>query len=81
MLTAISSRLTDLESVVSTGNAQLNQLGFSIDIALPRILGITDEFRNAIDSLRDSLKSFAHGLFTHLLNCRMEVDVETGGNT
>lgn len=84
MLTAMSSRLADLELAVSTGNAQLNELGFNLDVSLPRILGMADEFRKAIeslrDSLRDSLKVFARGLINHLLNCRIDGDVESSAN-
>ncbi|KAF4955452.1 hypothetical protein FGADI_4563 [Fusarium gaditjirri] len=81
MLNNISTRLIDLECAVSAGNAQLNQLGFNIDIAMPRILGMADEFRGAIETLRDSLKSFARGLINHLVNCRIEDDVESGRTT
>ncbi|CAF3656610.1 unnamed protein product [Fusarium graminearum] len=81
MLNDISIRLSDLESTVSAGNAQLNQLGFNLDIAMPRILGMADEFRGAVETLKDSLKSFARGLINHLVNCRLEDDVEAGRAT
>ena len=77
MLIDISSRLTDLESAVSARNAQLNQLRFNLDIAMPRIIGMADEFRGAIEGLNDSLKNFARGLINHLVNCRIEGDVES----
>ncbi|KAF4957161.1 hypothetical protein FSARC_11370 [Fusarium sarcochroum] len=81
MLTDISSRLTDLESAVSAGNAQLNQLGFNLDIAMPRITGMADEFRGAIEGLKESIKDFARGLINHLVNCRIEGDVESRRTT
>lgn len=80
MLATMSSQLTELELAVSTGNAQLNQLGFTVDTALPRILGIADDVRSVVESLKASLKTFMHGLINNLVNWRFGAGVETSAS-
>ncbi|KAG8665225.1 uncharacterized protein FPOAC1_013204 [Fusarium poae] len=58
LLQNLSIRIEDLERAVSVGNSQINQIGFNIERALPKLLSATEDFRETIESLRKSLKVF-----------------------
>ncbi|RSL82466.1 hypothetical protein CEP52_016960 [Fusarium oligoseptatum] len=79
VLQTISLRLEDLEKSVAAGNCQLNQMGFNLDRALPKLLSAVEDFQKSIESLRKSLRVFTRELVNHLLGWRVEDDdVETG---
>ncbi|KAM5353332.1 hypothetical protein ACJZ2D_016764 [Fusarium nematophilum] len=80
VLENISLRLEDLERAVSAGNCQLNQIGFNIDTALPKLLSAMEDFRETIESLRKSLRVFTRELVNHLLGWNMDDDAETGSD-
>lgn len=79
VLQTISLRLEGLERTVAAGNYQLNQMGFNIDRALPKLLSAVEDFQKSIESLRKSLRVFTRELVNHLLGWSVEDDdVETG---
>ena len=77
----ISSRLGDVEMAVADGNGQLRQLGFIVDLQLPKLLSMAEEFRDAIEGLRKSMRAFSRGLISQLLGYQTESDVEAGPDT
>ncbi|KAF9763297.1 hypothetical protein IL306_003167 [Fusarium sp. DS 682] len=81
LLQNLSTRIEDLERAVSAGNCQINQIGFNIDRALPKLLSATEDFRETIDGLRKSLKVFSRELVNHLLGWYVEGDVEAEQST
>ncbi|SPJ78484.1 uncharacterized protein FTOL_06873 [Fusarium torulosum] len=81
MLQNLSARIEDLERAVSAGNCQINQIGFNIDRALPKLLSATEDFRETIESLRKSLRVFTRELVNHLLGWYVEGDVEPEQST
>ncbi|EXM35593.1 hypothetical protein FOTG_00048 [Fusarium oxysporum f. sp. vasinfectum 25433] len=81
LLQNLSTRIEDLERAVSAGNCQINQIGFNIDRALPKLLSATEDFRETIDNLRKSLKVFSRELVNHLLGWYVEGDAEAEQST
>ncbi|KAG4268351.1 hypothetical protein FPRO04_12457 [Fusarium proliferatum] len=81
LLQNLATRIEDLERAVSDGNCQINQIGFNIDRALPKLLSATEEVRETIDNLRKSLKVFSRELVNHLLGWYVEGDAEAEQST
>ncbi|MFD2317079.1 hypothetical protein [Halomonas organivorans] len=60
--------MDELERTVAAGNTQVTQLGFSIDIMLPKLMSMTGELREMVETLKMNLKSFTHGLFHQIFS-------------
>ena len=74
ILNGIASRLDELEKSVSNENAQLRHLNFNLDVALPKLLGLPEEFRRAIETIKMSLKAFTEGLLQGVLGVDLGED-------
>lgn len=60
MLEQISARLDQLE-------ANMNRLGFNLDLAMPKILNLPQELKEPIEGLKTGLRSFTQGLVEHVV--------------
>jgi uncharacterized coiled-coil protein SlyX len=67
MLKDISTRLNNLEKAVAESHQQLSQVGFSQDMAIPRIIAKLDILCQSVENLQKTLKTFARGLVEQLM--------------
>lgn len=78
ILMNISSRLENLESAGARDQDLLRQIGFNVDMALPKLLSMTETLVTSVEDLRKSLKVFMRGLLNHLYSWHIEGDIEMG---
>jgi hypothetical protein len=63
----ISEHLKKIEASVEMGNERVGRLEQDITTALPKLLAIPQEFRDAIEALKLNLKAFVQGVLQQLL--------------
>jgi hypothetical protein len=67
LLLKISEHLKKIEASVEMGNERVGRLEQDITTALPKLLAIPQEFRDAIEALKLNLKAFVQGVLQQLL--------------
>ncbi|KAK7210127.1 hypothetical protein V2G26_017305 [Clonostachys chloroleuca] len=67
LLHQIIFRLNELEAKVSASNAEINNLSSSLGMALPKLLTMGIDFREAVENLKQSLKTFMEGMLGQIL--------------
>ncbi|KAH7123404.1 hypothetical protein B0J13DRAFT_566571 [Dactylonectria estremocensis] len=78
ILMSMLSRMENLESGGAQNLELLRQVGFNVDMALPKLLSITESVRTSVENLANSLKVFTRALLNHVLGWHIEGDVEMG---
>ena len=71
----MSARLGQLESSMKQVEAQVNQLSFNLEFALPNIMKLPDDLKEPIDGLKAGLRNFTQGLVDQLVGGQL-VEVE-----